>query len=457
MRPTSQPDVEGAAVPKNFAAYLKGMGPGLVVALAWLGTGDLIDASVSGANFGYALLWALVIAVGARYVTVSALARYQLCNRAGDQTILDGYRRIWKGFPAILGVSTTMLGFVYNSYLLLACGTALHHLFLPIVDGGIWGVTAWSVLTMLASLWLSTRKKAYKGLEVTAKLTMAALVVCFIIALVGSGIDVPGLLRGLAFELPAGGDGVLTAAVTATALIGAVGGSAANLLYPYLMRDKGWTGPEHRKLQRYDLLTAVGVLFALVMAVWIVAAQTLAGTGFQVSGPEDLAEMMRLAVGPVGPALLWVALFFVAFDNIPAQADVFGRMFIESIYKLKPERETRMLKASATAGFPVGKHHEVDPVFRFVQLGVLTILPLVFSSPWSPNVIVLTVLGSSFSVITIPLLIIGLLYLTNSKQLMLAEYRNRWWHNVALTAIAAIGLWSTYKLIESLLGTMTGA
>lgn len=39
--------------PRTFRGYLRAVGPGLVIALAWLGTGDLIDSSVAGANYGY--------------------------------------------------------------------------------------------------------------------------------------------------------------------------------------------------------------------------------------------------------------------------------------------------------------------------------------------------------------------------------------------------------------------
>jgi len=37
------------------------IGPGLVIAATGLGAGDLIAASVAGARFGYALLWAALL------------------------------------------------------------------------------------------------------------------------------------------------------------------------------------------------------------------------------------------------------------------------------------------------------------------------------------------------------------------------------------------------------------
>ncbi len=85
----------------------------------------------------------------------------------------------------------------------------------------------------------------------------------------------------------------------------------------------------------------------------------------------------------------------------------------------------------------------------------MTAVPIIFSTPWSPNVVVLTVLGSSFSVITIPLLIVGLIYLTSSKKLMIAKYRNKWWQTLLLGIIGIVGIWSSFKLVESLLSALT--
>ncbi|WP_219419818.1 hypothetical protein [Pseudonocardia nigra] len=58
--PSARPPAQQAAVAPpadNFLAYVKAFGPGIVVALSWVGTGDLIDNSVAGGNYGYALLW----------------------------------------------------------------------------------------------------------------------------------------------------------------------------------------------------------------------------------------------------------------------------------------------------------------------------------------------------------------------------------------------------------------
>ena len=49
--------------------------------LTWLGAGDVIDMGTAGANYGYALMWMFVVAVLLRFLFVSLIARYQLCNQ----------------------------------------------------------------------------------------------------------------------------------------------------------------------------------------------------------------------------------------------------------------------------------------------------------------------------------------------------------------------------------------
>lgn len=431
--------------PTDLAGYLKSMGPGIVVVLSWLGTGDFITSSVSGSTYGYALIWTLVLAVFARYVIVSAMSKYQLCNAVGDTTILAGYRRAWRGFPLFIGVSTSCLGFTYVSFLLVGAGTALDHIFDGVVPLGGWGTPVWAFVTMVVALFLASRQRAhYRALEVLAQLTMAALVLCFLVAVVGTGVDFGKLARGLLFDLPPGGDGYITAVTTAVALIGAVGGSAANLLYPYLMHEKGWRGPGFRKLQQYDLRTGTTVMFGLVLAVWVVAAETLHGTGTTVDSENGLVVMMERAIGPAGPTLMWCAIFFVVFDNIVTQPRVFVRMLCEAVYSTRPARAQRLV--ASHPGTALDELHFHDRLFWWTLVFVMTV-PVIFTLPFAPDLIVLTLIGNAVNVLTVPALIIGLVVITSRRDLMLPGYTNRWWETLCLVAIGAVGFWATYELI----------
>lgn len=445
-----------APLPTSFLQYLKGMGPGIVVVMSWLGTGDFISASVAGANYGYALLWTLLIAVLARYFIVSSIAKYQLCNSVGDQTILDGFRRAWRGFPIYLGITTCMLGFVYGTFLYIACGTALAQLVGVVVPLGAWGPFGGAIVTFLLAMWIVTRRNQYhRWLEILANITMTVLVLSFLVALIGTGVDFGALLGGLAFQLPPGEFGYITAVSTAVALIGAVGGSAANLLYAYLIHDKGWRGPQHRKLQRFDLLFGTFVMFALVLAVWVVAAETLHASGGTITSEMDLARMMEAAVGPLGPAIMWFAIFFTVFNNIVTQPPVFVRMLIEAVYMSRPEREERIRLAHADTVASPKDTFTRDPLYWRILIPIMTI-PVLFSLPGMPGMVVVTLLGISFSVLTVPPIMIGLIVMTSRRDLMLRQYVNRWWETAILAAIALVGVWATYQLIASISRNVIG-
>src|SRR3954470_18679807 len=86
-----------APIPRTFRDYLRSFGPGIVIVLTWLGAGDIVDMGVAGANYGYSLMWVLVAALLFRFVFVSLIARYQLCNQHGEG-VLDGLARLHRWY-----------------------------------------------------------------------------------------------------------------------------------------------------------------------------------------------------------------------------------------------------------------------------------------------------------------------------------------------------------------------
>jgi Mn2+/Fe2+ NRAMP family transporter len=418
--------------------YVRALGPGLLVAMAWLSAGDLVSASVSGSTYGYALIWALVLALFARFFFVSAIGKYVLCNNSGDPSILTGFGRLWRGLPMLVGVIAFILGFTYQTYIIKGAATALWHLF-----GGIgnreWGIFVFAVLLVGVTIFMLVRGHQYTTLEWIARVSVGILMLTFFIAVVLHGFDLLALLRGLAFRLPAdtGGFG---AVLLVAAIIGAVGGSAANLLYPYFMQDKGWDRPAYRKLQVVDLLAGILAMVFINLCVWIVAAEVLAGgAGIAIEEAEDLATMMGRGVGAIGPLLLWIGLFFVTFTSFPAYSFGFTKVLLDGVQRtMSGQVETY-------------ENPENHRAFKWIQVGLLLIVPLLFSLPMAPNFIALTIAGNALGAITGPIIIVGVIVLTTSKKYMLPEYANKWWETIALLIIGGIGLWATYGVVAGLL------
>src|SRR5688572_31180180 len=75
-----------AATPST--SFLKLAGPGLVVAAAGIGSGDVVSATVGGANYGVTLLWAIAIGTFFKFVLNEGIARWQL---ATGSTVVEGW------------------------------------------------------------------------------------------------------------------------------------------------------------------------------------------------------------------------------------------------------------------------------------------------------------------------------------------------------------------------------
>jgi Mn2+/Fe2+ NRAMP family transporter len=69
----------------NFAQLI---GPGLLVVAAGIGAGDIVSSTVGGANYGLALLWAVVLAAFLKCFLNEGIARWQL---ATDSTAIEGW------------------------------------------------------------------------------------------------------------------------------------------------------------------------------------------------------------------------------------------------------------------------------------------------------------------------------------------------------------------------------
>src|SRR5687767_15110202 len=80
-------DANPAAEEKRAHRGLTIIGPAVIVAAAGIGASDIIAASVAGARFGLALLWAIVVGAVLKGVLAEAIGRWQL---ASGTTVLQG-------------------------------------------------------------------------------------------------------------------------------------------------------------------------------------------------------------------------------------------------------------------------------------------------------------------------------------------------------------------------------
>ncbi|MCA9118301.1 MAG: Nramp family divalent metal transporter, partial [Planctomycetaceae bacterium] len=218
-------------MPSTFMEYLRSFGPGLVIVLTWLGAGDVVESGTAGGNYGYALTWVIVLALIMRYLFVSLIARYQLCNPHGEG-VLDGLARVHAWYAPFLMVVAVIMGHLYGAYMSRGTGETW------VALTGLGQTWMWSAGWTAVALLLVFRP-VYRRVEFVFKVLLAVLSLSFLLVALQVGPDPAALLTGVfAFRIPPD-DGPYDALLITIGTIGALGGSLMNLAYPYFLAEKG--------------------------------------------------------------------------------------------------------------------------------------------------------------------------------------------------------------------------
>ncbi|MEY8352639.1 Nramp family divalent metal transporter [Lachnospiraceae bacterium 54-53] len=409
---------------------ISSFGPGIVFALTALGAGDLIDSSVSGSHYGYALMWALVLATLVRFLIVNTIARFDMCNNRG-LTILAGYGSMSKFFPYFFMIYATCLGHMFCSIMSKGAGEAIFH----IVNVG--HPLVWTLLVII-SVFMVRGKNIYNKMETVMKCVLGFMTLCFIGLAIATKPNPVEIFKGVfTFEIP-DGQGIFGALTLTISLIGAVAGSITNFLYPHSMRSKGWTDPSFKKVQRNDLLFSSFILIVLNLAIWIVGAQILRPAGIQVTSLNDIAQALELAFGRVGGIVFYLGVLSIFYGGILGTANGFTSLIVENVHLIKPERGEKYEHVT-----------EKDPLYK-TMVTILLFSALFWSMPGMPDFVVLTLIANMFNTLALPLIAVGLLFLSNKKSLM-GKWRNNWFENAVLAGATVLAISGAIKLFSNML------
>jgi Mn2+/Fe2+ NRAMP family transporter len=388
--------------------------------------------AVAGSNYGYALMWVLVLAVFMRYVMVSAIARYQLCNPHGEG-VLDGLARLHPAYAPLLFVAAVVMGHVYESYMSVGAGEVCRNLFR---FGQTW---QWALACNLAALLLVLRP-SYLLLERVFKVFLGALSVSFVGTALWVGADPGAFVQGLfRLEIP-GQHGRFNPALVAVAMIGAVGGSLMNLAYPYFLEAKGWRSPAYRKVQRYDLLLAVAAMIVLNLAVWTLGAELLYPDR-HVRDLDDLPALLSTVLGQGGRWLFYAGIFAAVYTSVIGHAAGLAQLGTHA-----------WLRWRAGQG-PITADYRTHPLHRAFVLWCLG-PPLVWTLPGMPDFVTLTLVANSAQVVLLPMLAGGVWWVTSSARCIGRQYRNRWWEHATMAVLFGLALYGAASSVRSIRAMM---
>jgi Mn2+/Fe2+ NRAMP family transporter len=259
--------------PGRIREVVRTVGPGLAIAATGVGAGDLLAAMLAGAGFGTALVWVIVVGAALKFGLNEGVARWQL---ATGTTLLEGWCR-YLGWPmkAYFLVYLVLWSFIVAGGLMSACGVAAHALW-PVLS-----IRSWGIVHSLVALALVAAGR-YALFEMVMKVLIGLMTLTLLVSVAIVSPDLGSVLRGLVPTLPPG------SAAATLSLMGGVGGSVTLLAYGYWIREKGWRGADSLGMVRIDLTVGYVLTGLFGIAMLLLAAAVLGGSGSIPEGSESL-------------------------------------------------------------------------------------------------------------------------------------------------------------------------
>ena len=285
---------------KNSASKF---GPGILVTAAFIGPGTVATASIAGARYGFALLWALAFSVLATIVLQEMSARLALVTRQGlAQALRESYRESWLGSAAVvLVVAAVGVGnAAYQTGNITGAAMGLESI------SGV-GIGWWAVLVgVVAGVLLASGTYALIEKLVVALVLLMSLVFLLTLAMVRPSIG--GILEGLLIpSLPTG------SLLTVMALIGTTVVPYNLFLHASAVLEKWPPGIDKRQAMhesRVDTGMSIGLGGLITMAIMCTSAAAFFGSGAEFSA-ASMSQQLEPLLG-AGARYFFAAGLFAA-------------------------------------------------------------------------------------------------------------------------------------------------
>ena len=216
-------------------------GPAIIVAAAGIGASDIIAASVAGARFGLALLWAVALGAALKGLLSEGIARWQV---ASGTTFLQGVAKHLPPWVLVLFTAYLVVWAVgVSGALANGCGLAIENL-----SGGR-VPRSWGAVSHVLIAGFVVRFGGLGAFTKAMKVLIIAMFITIVYCAAWFGPAPNALVSGLLPSVPTGaGPFVLS-------VLGGIGGSVTLLTYNYLPQSQS-SSKSRFALMRLDIAVA---------------------------------------------------------------------------------------------------------------------------------------------------------------------------------------------------------
>ena len=304
-------------------------GPGMMVSAAFIGPGTVTACTLAGANFGFALLWALLFATVTTIILQSFAVRIALVTQLGlaEAMLKTIASPIVRALAALLLISALVLGnAAYEAGNM--SGAALG---LEAINGGPLRFGIAPVIITIAlfasAMLIFTKPKWIENILIALVLLMSA---AFLLTFLLIKPDISAVLRGFVPMIPDGG------LMTAIALIGTTIVPYNLFLHAASVRER-WDA-EHMQEAELDTTISIGIGGLISMTILATAAASLFGSNETIENAVDMARQLTPLFGSMATFTLGAGLLAAGLTSA-ITAPLATGYIVQEIFKSSRSRK----------------------------------------------------------------------------------------------------------------------
>lgn len=371
---------------RNIKKWLQSLGPGLITAALVFGPSKMTITSKLGSEYGFSLLWIVVIAIVFMFIFTSMAARIGI---ATNQSLLATIRQKWGNKIAVaVGIGVFLVCASFQAGNSAGVGVAVAELtHTPVI--------LWIIILNLIGISLLFFRSFYKVLEKIMIFLIAVKLFAFVATLIMVNPEIAPIANGLLVpSLPEGSSMLIIAFIASSvSIVGACYQS-------YLVQERRRISPG--AIQKgTDSFTGILILGMMSAMVMICAGAVLYPNGIKVNTATDMSKALEPFFGEYAAALFLIGLFGAAFSALIGNATLGGTLLADSLGK--------------------GSQLSATPVKLLIALVMITgaIIAILFGK----LPLELIVFAQSITIFIVPFIGIAMFAIANNSKIM-GKYKN---------------------------------
>ena len=296
---------------KTFWQRIKEVGPGAVVAAAFIGPGTVTSCFTSGASYGTTLLWAIL------FSTISVIIMQSMASRLGivtgkglGEALRTKYTsKIARVLLAILVIVAIFIGNVaYETGNVSGAILGIQAISTGI-DNQTWKIILALVVGIVAFILLYSGSYKYIEKFLTALVVIMGLI--FLVCAFASKPNWGNVFKGLFVpSAPDGSSWMTIAALMGTTVV------PYNIYLHASSSAKKWNNPEvDIKTSMVDSVLAIGLGGIISMAIIICASSLLGNPAADIATGKTMAMSLTPLLGSWATVIFGIGLFAAGFSS----------------------------------------------------------------------------------------------------------------------------------------------